>query len=394
MSTPHHRGRRTMLAHATRAFSEHGIVNPPVYHASTILAGTLEDYESGSGGYPYGRYGTPTTRALESMIAKVEGGHRTFLTPSGLAAISTLLLAMTERGAHVLLSDSVYGPTRRAADRLLGRYGVEAEYFDPRIRPDELEARIRPETALVFLESPGSLTMEVQDVPALARAAHGRGVPVAIDNTWSAGWYFDAFAAGCDISIQAATKYYAGHSDVLMGSITVTEEMEERIRETHKDLGQCVGPDDAYLVLRGMRTLDVRMARHMENALAVAAWLRDRPEVEAVLYPALPGAPDHDLWKRDFSGACGLFSFVLQPVSEEALHAFVNSLELFGIGASWGGYESLVLRFDPRAPGARTAMEWPHEGPSLRLHIGLEDSDDLIADLSAAFERMKEVREP
>ncbi len=381
------RGRRTRLAHAGREYSEHGIVNPAVYHASTVLAPTMEAFEHKRGEYFYGRYGTPTTRALEAAIMEVEGGAGCRLTPSGMAAIATTLIAFCGAGSHVLLSDSVYGPTRRAVLDLLGRFGVRGEFFDPRIGARDFEPLIRPETALVFLESPGSQTMEVQDVPALAAVARRRGVPTAIDNTWSAGWYFDAFAAGCDVSVQAATKYYVGHSDAMMGAITYSAEAEERILAAHRYLGQCAGPDDAYLTLRGMRTLPVRLERHMQNALLVADWLKGRKEVEEVLYPALPGAPDHELWKRDFSGASGLFSFVLKPVSEEALAAFTDGLELFGIGASWGGYESLILRFRPRGE-MRTATHWPHDGPALRVHIGLEDPDDLIADLEAGFRRL------
>ena len=378
--------RKTALLHAGREYCEHGFVNPPVQRGSTVLAPALADYESGRMPYTYGVHGTPTSRALETAIARLEGGHGCRLAPSGLAAITAVLLAFTKGGDHILLSDSLYGPTSRAALRVLGRFGVETEFFDPRATAEDLEALMRENTSLLFLESPGSHTMEVQDVPALAAVAKKHGVVTVIDNTWSAGWFFDAFAAGCDISIQAATKYHVGHSDVLIGAVTYTREMEDAFLDTYRDLGLCTSPDDAWLTLRGMRTLEVRLTRHEENALKVAAWLKARPEVEEVYYPALPGAPGHELWKRDFTGASGLFSFALKPVSEKALAEFVDNLELFGIGASWGGFESLILRSHIKEN--RRVTKWPHEGPTLRLHIGLEDAGDLIADLDAGFERL------
>ena len=387
----HDRDRKTELLHSAREFCEHGFVNPAVYRGSTVLARSLAEYESGARPYTYATHGTPTTRALESALARIEGAHGCRLASSGLLAITATLLSLLEHGDHVLVSDSVYGPTRRFMDSLMGRLGVTTQYFDPRIDAAGLQELMRPETSVVFLESPGSNTMEMLDVPALAGVARASGAVTVIDNTWSAGWLFDALGAGCDVSIQAATKYQGGHSDVLMGAVCYTQALAGKIEEGFRTLGVCVGGDDAWLTLRGLRTMEVRLKRHQENALKVAGWLRERAEVAEVLYPALPGAPGHELWKRDFTGACGLFSIALNGASEAQLHAFVDSLELFGIGASWGGYESLILRFDPHAPGARTASRWPLDGPLLRLHIGLEEADDLIADLEQAFAAMKRI---
>ncbi len=382
--------RTTRLIHAARQYTDYGFVNPAVYHASTVLAPDLATYESGKRPYTYAVYGTPTTRALEAAMCELQGAHGCRLAPSGLAAISCVLLAFSRSGGHILISDSVYGPTRRMATGMLARLGVEAEFYDPRITAADLAGLMRPQTTLLFLESPGSNTFEVQDVPALTAVAKERGVACAIDDTWPAGWFFDSLGAGCDVSIQAATKYQVGHSDALMGTVCYTRDAASAIETAHTELGLCVSGDDAYLTLRGLRTMEVRLERHQKNALKVASWLKERPEVEEVFYPALPGAPDHELWKRDFTGASGLFSIALKPVPEKALHAFTDGLELFGIGASWGGYESLILRFDPHRAGARTATRWPLDGPLLRLHIGLEDPDDLIADLDAGFGRMKE----
>ncbi len=389
--SPSPRRRATMLAHAGREHTCHGEVNPPVHRASTMLARSLAEYESGQRPYTYGTHGTPTTRALEETMAAIEGAHSCRLAPSGLLAITATLMALTESGGEVLVPDAVYGPTRRFMDERMARFGVAVRYYPPRAGAGEIDALINENTAVLFLESPCSNTMEIQDVPALAAAARRRGVVSVIDNTWSAGWYFNALEAGCDISIQAATKYQCGHSDVLMGAVCYSEGMAPAIEAAWRDLGICVDGDSAYLVLRGLRTMDVRLSRHMQNAIEIARWLEERPEVEQVLHPALPSSPDHQLWKRDFTGAPGLFSFVLAgPLAEEAVHAFVDSLKLFGIGASWGGYESLVLRFDPRPYGLRSVEQWPHDHRFLRVHVGLEDPSDLVDDLQQAFERMKE----
>lgn len=369
--------------------AQHGIVNPPVWHASTVLFPSLAALEEASRsphrGVFYGRRGTPTSFALEDAIAEIEGGAHCRLCPSGLAAIATALLAFLDSGEHLLMVDSVYGPTRAFCEGILRRFGVETTYYDPLIGARIAEL-IRPETRVVFVESPGSLTFEVQDVPAIAAAAHERGVRVLMDNTWASPLYFKPFAHGVDVSIQAATKYLVGHSDAMLGSITATEESWPALLRAHGQLGQCAGPDDIYLAQRGLRTLAVRLERHWQNGLILAEWLRGRPEVARVLHPALPEDRGHALWKRDFLGASGLFAAVLHPCSKAALAAMVDGLELFGMGYSWGGYESLVLPSDPRP--LRSATKWSAAGPLLRFHAGLEDIDDLIADLEAGFARL------
>jgi cystathionine beta-lyase len=369
--------------------AQHGIVNPPVWHASTVLFPSLAALEEASRsphrGVFYGRRGTPTSFALEDAIAEIEGGAQCRLCPSGLAAIATALLAFLGSGDHLLMVDSVYGPTRAFCDGTLRRFGVETTYYDPLIGA-RIADLIRSDTRVVFVESPGSLTFEVQDVPAIAAAAHARGAYVLMDNTWASPLYFKPFAHGVDVSIQAATKYLVGHSDAMLGSITTTEESWPQLLRAHGQLGQCAGPDDIYLGQRGLRTLAVRLERHWQNGLILAEWLRTRPEVARVLHPALPDDPGHALWRRDFLGASGLFAAVLHPCSKAALAAMVDDLQLFGMGYSWGGYESLVLPSDPRP--LRSATEWREEGRLLRFHAGLEDIDDLIADLEAGFARL------
>lgn len=362
-----------------------GIVNPPVYHASTVLYPTLEAVKTRAQPVTYGRRGTPTTFALQDAIAELEGGYKTALTSSGLSAVSTALLAFLQSGDHLLMVDSVYQPSRHFCDSVLKRYGVDVEYYDPLIGA-EVEKLVRPETKVIFTESPGSVTFEVQDLPAIAEVAHRSGITVMIDNTWASPLYFKPFEHGADVSIQAVTKYLCGHSDVMMGSITATEAAWTKLLDTHGAIGQCAAPDDVYLVLRGIRTLSTRLERHMKTGIALAEWLGKRPEVARVLHPALPGCPGHDIWKRDFTGACGLFSIELEPCSEKALAAFLDGLELFGMGYSWGGFESLVIPQYPKK--MRTATEWTAEGQILRFHAGLEDIDDLIADLESGFERL------
>lgn len=371
-----------------------GAVNPPVFHASTILAESLAAWEqmrrdraADAPGTYYGRLGTPTTRALEEALTALEGGHRTVVTPSGVAACGVALLAFVEQGAHVLIPDSVYGPTRHFATRFLNRFGVETTFYDPVVGA-RIEALLRPATRVVFLEAPGSLTFEMQDVPAICEVARRRGITTLMDNTWATPLYFKPLAHGVDVSIQAATKYVVGHSDAMLGAITVTREAWPRLRSTYHELGQCAGPDDVYLGQRGLRTLPVRLKRHWETGVRLAEWVARQPEVERVLYPALPGDPGHALWKRDFSGASGLFGVQLKPVGERAFAAFVDGLELFGLGASWGGYESLIMPTHPEE--LRTATKWRYPGPCFRIHAGLEDPDDLAADLSAGFVRLRE----
>jgi cysteine-S-conjugate beta-lyase len=381
----------TILGHCGRKPEEnHGIVNPPVYHASTVIFPTVADLEKANtsprGLIRYGLHGTPTTFAFEEAVAKLEGGEHTVSLPSGLAAIAVPLLAFLKAGDHLLVTDNTYSPTRRLCNGALAGFGVETTYFDPMIGAGIADL-IRPETKVVFLESPGSNTFEVQDVPAIAKAAHAAGTLVMLDNTWSVGYYFKAFEHGVDISIQAATKFIVGHADAMLGTVTTTEEFIDTIKRTATGFGYCAGPDDCYLGLRGLRSLSPRLARHQENGLIVARWLGQRPEVKQVLHPALPGCPGHDIWKRDFTGSVGLFAAVLHDTSKASVAAMLDHMDLFAMGYSWGGYESLILPEDPA--GARTVTSWPHTGPTLRLHIGLEDPQDLIDDLERGFERLK-----
>jgi cystathionine beta-lyase len=305
------------------------------------------------------------------------------LAPSGLAAISLALLAAVGSGDHLLVSDSVYQPTRTLCDTVLKRLGVETTYYDPLIGRG-IGTLFKPNTRAVFVEAPGSQSFEMQDIPAIAAKAHAHGALVVMDNTWATPLYFRALDAGVDLSIQAGTKYIGGHADLMIGMVSANAAAWRRLRETVGTLGLCVGPDDMFLALRGLRTLGVRLARHQESGLRVARWLAERPEVLRVLYPALESDPGHAIWRRDFSGACGLFAIVLKPaVPEAAVRAFLNALRLFGLGYSWGGFESLVIPFD--CSGYRTATKWAPGGPALRFHVGLEDVDDLIADLERGF---------
>ena len=376
----------TRLVHAGREPARHhGFVNTPIYRGSTILFPTVEALEANAQDFTYGRLGTPTVRALEEAIAELEGGQRTLLTPSGLSAIATSLLAFLAAGDEVLVSDSVYRPTRRFCDSVLKRLGVKTIYYDPLIGAG-IEKLITKKTKVVFTESPGSQTFEVQDIPAIAKAAHAAGAVVILDNTWATPLFFKPFAHGADVSIQAATKYIGGHADIMLGSVTMNERTTLAVAKTHEDLGLCTGPEDVYLGLRGLRSLGVRLDRHQRSALEMARWLAERPEVTRVIHPGLPSDPGHTIWKRDFTGASGLFSIVLKPVAHDRLAAMLDGLSLFGMGYSWGGFESLILPFDPR--DYRSATEWHAEGPALRLHIGLEDVDDLKADLDAGFARL------
>jgi cystathionine beta-lyase len=385
----------TVIVHSGRHPEQyHGAVNPPVYHASTILARSAEEYlgrrkawlEETPGTY-YGRFGTPTVEALQEAVAELEGGHRCVVYPSGLAACSGALLAFLAAGDHVLITDSVYGPTRNFAKGTLKRYGVSATFFDP-LAGRGIEALIQPNTRLVYVESPGSLTFEVQDVPAIAEVAHRRGITVVMDNTWATPLYFKPFAHGVDVSVQAATKYIVGHSDAMLGTVTCTKEAWPRLRASTYELGQTAGPDAVYLGQRGLRTLAVRLKQHGQAGLALAQWIAKQPEVQRVLHPALPGDPGHALWKRDFTGASGLFGVVLKPgIREQALFALIDGMKLYGIGASWGGYESLIIPFNPTE--GRAASRWPEHGPCFRIHAGLENVDDLLADLEAGFGRLR-----
>ncbi|PTW61027.1 cystathionine beta-lyase [Breoghania corrubedonensis] len=373
----------TLLAHIGRHPQDnHGFVNPPVIHASTVLFPDIETMIEGGQRYTYARRGTPTSDALEEAVSALEGAAGTRLAPSGLAAIAVALQSCLSAGDHLLVADSVYGPCRNFCNSVLNRFGVSVSYYDP-LDLDALEAAFRPETRAVFTEAPGSLTFEMQDIPAIAEMAHKRDAIVLNDNTWASPLYFKPIEHGVDLSIQAGTKYIVGHSDVMLGTVAASERAWKALEKTHGDMGMCAGPDDIYLALRGLRTMGVRLERHMKNALEVAGWLSGREEVAQVFYPALPGAPGHEIWKRDFAGASGLFSVELAPASDDAVKAFINALEIFGLGYSWGGFESLLTW--PRPKAIRTATSWDAAGPLLRLHIGLEDPADLIADLEGGF---------
>ncbi|HZQ12250.1 MAG TPA: cystathionine beta-lyase [Pseudolabrys sp.] len=366
---------------------QHGFVNPAVYHASTVLYPTAEDQVAHRSRYQYGRRGTPTSEALEDALRALEGEAcaGVALMPSGLAAISTALLAVAGAGDHILVTDSVYRPTRNFCDGLFRRMGVETTYYDPLIGAG-IARLIKANTKAVFVEAPGSQSFEMQDVPAIAKAAHDKGAVVLMDNTWATPLYFRALDKGVDLSIQAGTKYIGGHSDIMFGCVAANAATLPALKAAMNYLGLCVGPDDMFLALRGLRTLAVRLARHYDSGLTVARWLEKRPEVARVLHPGLESDPGHGLWARDFSGASGLFSVVLKPMAEKAVYAFMNELQLFGMGFSWGGFESLVILFD--CTEYRTATKWAPGGPTLRFHVGLEDTGDLIADLERGFAAM------
>jgi cysteine-S-conjugate beta-lyase len=365
-------------------FSYYGFVNPPVYHASTVLYPSAEDFVAHRAPYQYGRRGTPTTEALEFALQELEGPScaGVSLVPSGLAAISAALLSVVKAGDHILVSDSAYGPTRMFCDQVLTRFGVTTTYYDPLLAA-AIADLMRENTRVVFVEAPGSLSFEMQDVPAIAAAAHAKGVIVLMDNTWASPLYFRALDFGVDLAIHAGTKYLGGHADVSIGTVAANQGTVERLKNFVRLNGLCVGPDDVYLTLRGIRTLAVRLDRHYRSGVAVARWLEQRPEILRLLHPALPSHPGHHIWKRDFTGACGLFSVVFKPVPQRAVYAFLDELELFGIGASWGGYESLAIPFD--CTSLRTATRWEPGGPTVRFHIGLEAVEDLIADLEGGF---------
>ncbi len=364
--------------------AQHGFVNPAVYHGSTVTFPDVDTMLTGGQRYVYGRRGNPTTSALEETLTDFEGAAGSVLTPSGLAAITTALLSCLSAGDHLLMIDTTYHPTRHFCDGMLKRLGISTTYFDP-LAGAGIEALIRPETKAIYLEAPGSLTFEMPDIPAIVAVAKARDLVVLMDNTWATPLYFRPIDHGVDLSIMAGTKYVVGHSDVMIGTVAASVRAWKGLKAAHGDLGLCVGPDDVYLALRGLRTLDVRLERHRKSALEVAKWLQSRPEVARVLYPALPSDPGHAVWKRDFSGASGLLSFVTRKAPLSAVKAMLDRLALFGLGYSWGGYESLAIVSDPRS--TRTATTWESEGHLVRLHIGLEDVGDLIADLDAGFAR-------
>lgn len=380
--------RDTQLTQLGRAPSEHaGMVNIPIYRGSTILASTLEEWESGkSADNPmanYGRFGSPLSRALEAAICELEGGYSSILFPSGLSACTHTLLGLLQAGDHLLITDNVYGPTRIFAEQVLKRLKIQVEYFNPTDVSD-LTRRLTSRTRVVYLESPGSITFEMQDVPALAAATHAVGGLVVLDNTWGTPLYFKPFAHGVDISVHAATKYIVGHSDALLGVATANENAWPALQASAHHFGEIAGPDDIFLALRGLRTLAVRMPRHWENGVKLARALSFHPAVERVLHPALPDHPGHGIWRRDFEGASGLFGVLLRPMAKAQLSCFFKTLRLFGIGLSWGGYESLALLVDP--PPARCVSAGVGGGPLLRIHAGLEGAQDLIADMTQALD--------
>lgn len=381
-------GPATRLSHGGRGDAYAGTVNLPPFRASTILFEDVEDLNSGDPDWTktrYGRTGNPSSHAFEEAMAELEGGYRAVSFGSGLQAITTALQAFVRLGDHLLVTDSCYGPTREFCRDMLTAQGVEVEFYDPLVAGG-IEALFRPNTRAVFLESPGSLSFEVQDVPAIARAARSRGIVTMVDNTWAAGWFFKPLAHGVDISIQAATKFIAGHADSNLGIAVCNEATYRPIKKAAILLGACAGSEDLYLGLRGLRTLGVRMERHQQTGLTLATWLTSRPEVARVVFPALPDDPGHALWKRDFTGACGLFTVELKPIPRRAMAAMVDGLRLFGIGFSYGGFESLILPTSPAK--SRSATEFKAEGPLVRIHCGLEEPADLIADLEQGFARL------
>ncbi|MFI5410530.1 cystathionine beta-lyase [Kaistia sp. UC242_56] len=358
-------------------------VNPPVVHASTVLFETSDDMLGGQQRYTYGRRGTPTIEALEMAMTEMEGAEGTVLCPSGLSAVSTALLSVLRSGDHLLMADNAYDPARNFARNMLQRLGIETTFFDPRIGA-AIATLFKPNTRAVYLESPGSLTFEISDIPAIAAVAHARGAFVLADNTWATPYFFKPLEHGVDLAILAGTKYLCGHSDVMIGTVAANARTHRMLRDTHGDMGLCVGPDDIYLTLRGIRTMGVRLDRQMQSGLTIAGWLEGRAEVGRVLHPGLPSDPGHAIWKRDMTGSSGLFGIVMNDWSLDKIKAFLDGLRLFGLGYSWGGFESLAIIGRPN----RAARPWPVEDRIIRLQIGLEDTSDLIADLEASFARV------
>ena len=379
------RQKETVLATAGRdTKAQKGFVNPPVVHGSTVLYPTADDLHAHRGEYQYGRRGTPTTKALQEAMMALEGAQcaGVGIAPSGLAAITTTLLAVLKAGDHLLVCDNAYRPTRNFCNGVLARYGVETTYFDPLIGSG-IGQLFKANTRAVLVEAPGSQSFEMPDIPVIASVAQARGALVIDDNTWATPLFHRSLDQGVDISIQAATKYIGGHSDIMFGTISANAKAWPMVADAIQLLGVCAGPDDVFLAIRGLRTLAVRLAQHYRSGLEIARWLGKRPEVNRVLHPALETDPGHAIWKRDFTGASGLFSVVLNPATQDAVDALLNSLELFGMGYSWGGFESLIIPFD--CASYRTATQWQPGGPSLRLHVGLENVEDLKTDLARGF---------
>ncbi len=381
-------GERTRLVHAGRnPQDQHGFVNTPIYRGSTVLYPTTDDLMHRRGRYVYGTKGTPTTDALEQAWTTIAGAAGTVLTPSGLAAVTVALMSCLKAGDHLLVTDSAYRPTREFCDGVLKRFGVETSYYDPLIGSG-IAGLLRPNTTAVLTEAPGSQSFEMQDIPAIADAAHAHGAVVLMDNTWATPLLFPPHERGVDIAIEAGTKYLSGGSDLLIGLVSANERAWPALRRTFDAFAMCAGPEDVFLGLRGLRTMALRLREHERQALDMARWLEGRPEVDRVLHPALETDPGHAIWRRDFKGSSGLFSVILKPASPAAVAAMLDGLDLFGMGFSWGGFESLVTPFD--CASYRTATSWQPGGPALRFHIGLEDLDDLKADLDAGFARLRD----
>ncbi len=383
----------TKVAHLGRDHqASHGFVNLPIYHGSTVLFDSYEDFRHSKSRRQlrnevlYGRYGTPLSFALETAVAELEGASGAITVSSGLAAIAESLNAFVGQGDHILVADSVYQPTRNYCDQFLTRWGIEVTYYNPLIGAD-IKHLLRANTSVIFTESPGSQTFEIQDLPAITSVAKDRGIITILDNTWATPLYLRPFELGIDVSVHAATKYITGHSDAMLGIIATNEKCYDTVRSIVRLSGQCAGPDAVFLGLRGLRTMPTRLQQHWQSSLKVAEWLAARGEVARIIHPARADHPQHQLWKRDFSGASGLFSFILHPVSEQALGELLDNTQLFGMGYSWGGYESLLIPFDPTP--YRTATHWNVEGPALRIHVGLENTDDLLADLEYGFDAMR-----
>ena len=365
-----------------------GFVNPPIVRGSTVVYPTMDDFLHRRARFSYGTKGNPTIEALETALNTLEGGAGVVVCPSGLMACTLPLLSCLAAGDHLLVTDSVYRPTRQFCDGMLKRLGIETTYFDPALGAD-ISSLFRANTKAVFTEAPGSQTFEMQDIPAIVAAAHAQGILVIMDNTWATPLFYDSHAHGVDLTIQDGTKYYAGHSDVLIGTVSArTPAQFKQLRQSWEELGVIIAPEDAFLTLRGIRTMHLRLAAQQEAGLAMADWLKARAEVSRVMHPALPDDPGYAIWKRDFTGCSSLFGIELKPVPQKAVAALLDGLQLFGMGASWGGYESLALPFD--CTSYRTATKPAHSGPTIRLHIGLEDVEDLKQDLDTGFKRLRD----
>lgn len=375
----------TLLTHGGRdPHEQYGFVNAPIVRGSTVIFETLDQLESRNHPFGYGRRGNPTSKEVQDLVTGLEGAAGTVLTPSGLAAITTALLSVVGAGDEVLVSDSVYGPTRQFCDGTLKRLGVTTRYYDPRIGGGIAEL-LTERTRAVFAESPGSLTFEVQDLPAISEAVKDRDIAIIVDNSWATPLFYRPLALGADIVVHAGTKMFVGHSDALFGTVSGTAQFQDRIARTYGELGLCVAPEDAFLTARGLRTLSIRMNEHKRRALDLAQWLEGQDGVVSVLHPALPSHPDNALFRRDFSGSGSLFGVVVDERPHDSLAAMVDNMELFGMGYSWGGYESLLVPANPRP--IRTAVPWTNGGQLLRIHVGFESPDDLKADLERGLAR-------